>query len=63
MLSKADLLTEMVKEFDELQGIMGMYYSQKQGEEEEISKSIYEHYLPKQQKTTFQKQTLERFLH
>jgi len=47
MLSKADLLTEMVKEFDELQGIMGMYYSQKQGEEEEISKSIYEHYLPK----------------
>jgi len=47
MLSKADLLTEMVKEFDELQGIMGMHYSQKQGEEEEISKSIYEHYLPK----------------
>jgi len=47
MLSKTDLLTEMVKEFDELQGIMGMYYSQKQGEEEEISKSIYEHYLPK----------------
>jgi glycyl-tRNA synthetase beta chain len=47
MLSKADLLTEMVKEFDELQGIMGMYYSQKQGEEEEISKSIYEHYFPK----------------
>jgi glycyl-tRNA synthetase beta chain len=47
MLSKADLLTEMIKEFDELQGIMGMYYSQKQGEEEEISKSIYEHYLPK----------------
>ena len=47
MLSKADLLTEMVKEFDELQGIMGMYYSQKQGEEEEISKAIYEHYLPK----------------
>jgi len=47
MLSKADLLTEMVKEFDELQGIMGMYYSQKQGEEEEISRSIYEHYLPK----------------
>jgi glycyl-tRNA synthetase beta chain len=47
MLSKADLLTEMVKEFDELQGIMGMYYSQKQGEDDEISKSIYEHYLPK----------------
>jgi glycyl-tRNA synthetase beta chain len=47
MLSKADLLTEMVKEFDELQGIMGMYYSQKQGEDEEISKAIYEHYLPK----------------
>ncbi|NPA52504.1 MAG: glycine--tRNA ligase subunit beta [Aquificae bacterium] len=46
-LSKTDLLTEMVKEFDELQGIMGMYYALKQGEKEEVAKAIYEHYLPK----------------
>ncbi len=47
LLSKADLTTEMVKEFDELQGIMGMYYAQKQGEDEEVARAIYEHYLPK----------------
>lgn len=47
ILSKADLTTEMVKEFDELQGIMGMYYAQKQGEDEEVATAIYEHYLPK----------------
>ncbi|MCX7760067.1 MAG: glycine--tRNA ligase subunit beta [Hydrogenothermaceae bacterium] len=46
-LSKADLLTEMVKEFDELQGIMGMYYALKQGEDEEVAKAIFEHYLPR----------------
>ncbi|WP_456464059.1 glycine--tRNA ligase subunit beta [Persephonella sp.] len=46
-LSKCDLLTEMVKEFDELQGIMGMHYALKQGEKEEVAKAIYEHYLPK----------------
>ncbi len=46
-LSKVDLLTEMVKEFDELQGIMGMYYALKQGEKEEVARAIYEHYLPK----------------
>ena len=45
-LSKCDLLTEMVKEFDELQGIMGMHYALKQGEKEEVAKAIYEHYLP-----------------
>ena len=46
-LSKCDLLTEMVKEFDELQGIMGMHYALKQGEKEEVAKAICEHYLPK----------------
>ena len=46
-LSKCDLLTEMVKEFDELQGLMGMYYALKQGEKEEVARAIYEHYLPK----------------
>jgi len=46
-LSKCDLLTEMVREFDELQGIMGMHYALKQGEDEEIARAIYDHYLPK----------------
>ncbi|WP_457641525.1 glycine--tRNA ligase subunit beta [Persephonella sp.] len=46
-LSKCDLLTEMVKEFDELQGIMGMHYAEKQGEKPEVAKAIYDHYLPK----------------
>jgi len=45
-LSKADLLTEMVKEFDELQGYMGMVYALKQGEDEEVARAIYEQYLP-----------------
>ncbi|WP_457643737.1 glycine--tRNA ligase subunit beta [Persephonella sp.] len=45
--SKCDLLTEMVKEFDELQGIMGMHYALKQGEKEEVARAIYEHYLPR----------------
>ncbi|MFN4308360.1 glycine--tRNA ligase subunit beta [Sulfurihydrogenibium sp.] len=47
LLSKTDLLTNMVKEFDELQGVMGMYYALKQGEDPEVAKAIYEHYLPK----------------
>ena len=46
-LSKADLLTEMVKELDELQGYMGYIYALKQGEEEDVAKAIYEQYKPK----------------
>ncbi len=45
-LSKADLLTEMVKEFDELQGYMGMVYALKGGEDPEVAKALYEQYLP-----------------
>jgi glycyl-tRNA synthetase beta chain len=45
-LLKADLLTDMVNEFDELQGIMGREYALRQGEEEAVSTAIYEHYLP-----------------
>ena len=46
-LCKADLLTEMVNEFDELQGIMGMYYALKSGEHERVARAIFEHYLPR----------------
>ncbi|MGC8852962.1 MAG: glycine--tRNA ligase subunit beta, partial [Hydrogenobacter sp.] len=46
-LSKADLLTHMVREFDELQGYMGYVYALLQGEDQETALAIYEHYLPK----------------
>lgn len=45
-LAKADLVSEMVNEFDSLQGKMGGIYAQKAGEEDVICKAIYEHYLP-----------------
>ena len=46
-LCKADLVTNMVKEFDELQGIMGREYALLQGENEEVADAIREHYLPR----------------
>ncbi|MDD2620334.1 MAG: glycine--tRNA ligase subunit beta [Syntrophomonadaceae bacterium] len=46
-LCKADLLSNMVYEFPELQGIMGRYYAQKSGEDSEVSEAIWEHYLPR----------------
>ncbi|MBS4535285.1 glycine--tRNA ligase subunit beta [Clostridium sp. D2Q-14] len=47
ILAKADLVTKMVNEFTELQGIMGREYAFKSGENEIVSLSIYEHYLPR----------------
>lgn len=46
-LCKADLVTQMVKEFPELQGVMGRYYAQSSGESAEVASAILEHYLPK----------------
>lgn len=46
-LSKADLMSEMVFEFTELQGIMGTYYAKAQNEDEEVALAIKEQYLPK----------------
>lgn len=46
-ISKADLVTQMVFEFDELQGYMGQEYSKVKGENIEVAKAIYEHYLPR----------------
>lgn len=45
-LCKADLTTEMVKEFPKLQGIMGKVYALLSGEPEEVADAIYEHYMP-----------------
>ena len=46
MLSKADLLSEMVYEFTELQGVMGYYYAKAMGENEEVYTALKEQYLP-----------------
>lgn len=46
-LAKADLVTGMVFEFTELQGVMGQKYAALAGEPEPVSTAIYEHYLPR----------------
>lgn len=46
-LAKADLVTYMVYEFPELQGIMGQYYADLSGENEAVAKAIKEHYQPR----------------
>jgi glycyl-tRNA synthetase beta chain len=45
-LSKCDLATEMVREFTELQGIVGGLYAKAQGEPEEVVWAVYDHYRP-----------------
>lgn len=45
-LAKCDLATEMVREFTELQGIMGGLYARVQGEDEEVAWGVYDHYKP-----------------
>jgi glycyl-tRNA synthetase beta chain len=47
LLAKTDLLTDMVGEFPELQGIMGTYYARHDGEPEEVARAISEHYQPR----------------
>ena len=61
-LSKADLLTNMVKELDELQGYMGYVYALKQGEEEEVARAIYEQYKPKTQEEELPKSLIGAIL-
>jgi glycyl-tRNA synthetase beta chain len=46
-LCKCDLMTSMVGEFPELQGIMGRYYAQHDGEHGEVATAIDEHYMPR----------------
>ena len=46
-LCKADLLTEVVGEFPELQGLMGRYYAEAQGEDEAVAHACEDHYRPK----------------
>jgi glycyl-tRNA synthetase beta chain len=46
LLCKADLLTEVVGEFPELQGLMGKYYAQAQGEDQAVAHACEDHYKP-----------------
>ncbi|MFC0349406.1 glycine--tRNA ligase subunit beta [Undibacterium danionis] len=47
LLAKADLLTDMVGEFPELQGIMGTYYAKHDGEHDDVAAAASEHYQPR----------------
>jgi glycyl-tRNA synthetase beta chain len=47
LLCKTDLLTEVVGEFPELQGLMGKYYAEAQGEDEAVAHACEDHYKPK----------------
>jgi glycyl-tRNA synthetase beta chain len=47
LLAKADLMTAMVGEFPELQGIMGRYYAEAEAYPEEVARAIEEHYRPR----------------
>ena len=50
-VAKADLVTNVIgeKEFTKLQGFMGQVYAEKQGEDTNVAKGIFEHYLPRYQ--------------
>ena len=45
-ICKADLVSDLVGEYPELQGVMGKYFAKEQGFEEDVSTAISEHYLP-----------------
>lgn len=47
MLAKTDLVTEMVLEFTDLQGIMGQYYAEHDGEAGDVAKALNEQYMPR----------------
>ncbi|MEE3118922.1 MAG: glycine--tRNA ligase subunit beta [Pseudomonadota bacterium] len=47
MLAKTDLVTEMVLEFTDLQGIMGQYYASHDGEAADVAKALNEQYMPR----------------
>src|SRR5205807_8148521 len=45
-LAKADLVSEMVREFPELQGVMGKYYAEASNEDEAVAHACEDHYKP-----------------
>lgn len=61
-LSKADLLTEMVDEFPELQGTMGRYYARAAGEAEAVAIALDEQYAPRQARAAIAQHPVGRVL-
>lgn len=47
LLSKTDLMTDMVMEFPDVQGVMGMHYALHDGERKEVANALFEQYLPR----------------
>ncbi|MDC0610892.1 glycine--tRNA ligase subunit beta [Vibrio sp.] len=47
LLAKCDLMTNMVFEFTETQGVMGMHYARHDGEDEQVAVALYEQYMPR----------------
>jgi len=47
LLAKTDLVTSVVREFTELQGVMGREYALRHGEDSTVAEAIFEHYLPR----------------
>ncbi|WP_151172233.1 glycine--tRNA ligase subunit beta [Pseudoalteromonas ruthenica] len=47
LLSKTDLMTEMVMEFTDVQGVMGMHYARHDGEHEDVANAMNEQYMPR----------------
>jgi glycyl-tRNA synthetase beta chain len=47
LLSKTDLMTNMVMEFPDVQGVMGMHYANHDGEQPEVASALFEQYLPR----------------
>ncbi|MGD8118083.1 glycine--tRNA ligase subunit beta [Vibrio sp. TRT 29B02] len=47
LLAKCDLMTSMVFEFTDTQGVMGMHYAKHDGEDEQVALALYEQYMPR----------------
>jgi glycyl-tRNA synthetase beta chain len=56
-LAKCDLTTELVKEFTELQGVVGGLYARAQGEPDEVWQAIYDHYKPESMEDSIPRHT------
>jgi glycyl-tRNA synthetase beta chain len=61
-LAKCDLTTELVKEFTELQGVVGGLYARAQGETEQVWQAIYDHYKPESMEDSIPRDTTGRLV-
>jgi glycyl-tRNA synthetase beta chain len=61
-LAKADLTTELVKEFTELQGVVGGLYARAQGEPDEVWQAVYDHYKPESMEDSIPRDTSGRLV-